>query len=107
MPECFKGKRDRSAALRSIGVTLLMGALISLPSVSSGGAFQSIPPSATGSSPLDFQVTFVDVAARAGITEPVVYGGVDKKRYIIGTSSRPTAVASPSRITIMTGGSIS
>ncbi len=34
----------------------------------------------------DFQVTFIEVAAGAGLTEPIVYGGVDKKRYIIETN---------------------
>ncbi|HYG82885.1 MAG TPA: CRTAC1 family protein [Pyrinomonadaceae bacterium] len=34
----------------------------------------------------DFPVSFVDVAARAGLTEPVVYGGVEKKRFIIETN---------------------
>jgi hypothetical protein len=31
-------------------------------------------------------VSFVDVAARAGLTVPVVYGGVDRKRFIIETN---------------------
>jgi hypothetical protein len=30
--------------------------------------------------------TFVDVALRAGLTEPVVYGGVERKKYIIETN---------------------
>ncbi len=34
----------------------------------------------------DFPVSFVDIAPRAGLTEPVVYGGVEKKRYIIETN---------------------
>ena len=34
----------------------------------------------------DFPVTFVDVAARAGLTEPTIYGGVEQKRYIIETN---------------------
>ncbi|MEN3334002.1 MAG: enediyne biosynthesis protein [Blastocatellia bacterium] len=34
----------------------------------------------------DFQVTFVEVAARAGLTEPIIYGGIDKKKYIIETN---------------------
>ena len=34
----------------------------------------------------DFPVSFVDVAERAGLTEPVVYGGVEKKRFIIETN---------------------
>jgi enediyne biosynthesis protein E4 len=34
----------------------------------------------------DMPLTFVDVALRAGLTEPVVYGGVERKRYIIETN---------------------
>ncbi|HEX8772837.1 MAG TPA: CRTAC1 family protein [Pyrinomonadaceae bacterium] len=34
----------------------------------------------------DFPVTFVDIAARAGLTEPIIYGGVEQKRYIIETN---------------------
>src|ERR671939_78906 len=43
-------------------------------------------PAAALSSADDFQVSFVEVAARAGLTEPTVYGGVDRKRYIIETN---------------------
>jgi hypothetical protein len=31
-------------------------------------------------------VTFIDVAASAGLNEPVIYGGIDQKRYIIETN---------------------
>jgi hypothetical protein len=34
----------------------------------------------------EFPVSFVDIAARAGLTEPVIYGGVEQKRYIIETN---------------------
>ena len=34
----------------------------------------------------DAPVTFVDVASSAGLSEPVIYGGVEKKRYIIETN---------------------
>src|SRR5678816_3942235 len=30
--------------------------------------------------------TFTDVAAKAGLTQPTVYGGIDRKRYIIETN---------------------
>ncbi len=29
---------------------------------------------------------FVDIAAKAGLTEPVVYGGVERKKYILETN---------------------
>jgi enediyne biosynthesis protein E4 len=34
----------------------------------------------------DFPVSFVDIAARAGLTEATVYGGIERKRYIIETN---------------------
>lgn len=34
----------------------------------------------------DFGVSFVNIARPAGLTRPVVYGGVDKKKYIIETN---------------------
>ena len=36
-------------------------------------------------------VRFVDVAARAGLTRPSVYGGLEKKRFIIETNGAGTA----------------
>jgi hypothetical protein len=34
----------------------------------------------------DYPVAFVDIAASAGLSEPIIYGGVEKKRYIIETN---------------------
>src|SRR5436190_17471129 len=34
----------------------------------------------------DFPVTFTDIAAAAGLSAPTIYGGVDRKRYIIETN---------------------
>ena len=39
----------------------------------------------------EWQVRFTDVAARAGLAEPSVYGGVDRKRFIIETNGCGTA----------------
>ena len=36
-------------------------------------------------------VRFVDVAARAGLTRPSVYGGLEKKRFIIETNGAGAA----------------
>ena len=33
-----------------------------------------------------FPVTFEDVAGRAGLSEPIIYGGVEQKKYIIETN---------------------
>jgi len=37
-------------------------------------------------SPPSFPVTFTDIAAQAGLTRPVIYGGVETKKYIIETN---------------------
>lgn len=34
----------------------------------------------------DFPVSFVDIAARAGLNQPIIYGGLEQKRYIIETN---------------------
>src|SRR4051812_33981577 len=34
----------------------------------------------------EFPVTFVDAAQGAGLTSPIIYGGVERKRYIIETN---------------------
>ena len=34
----------------------------------------------------DFPVTFTDVAGAAGLSTPTIYGGIDRKRYIIETN---------------------
>jgi enediyne biosynthesis protein E4 len=34
----------------------------------------------------DFPVMFVDVAERAGLSEPIIYGGIEQKKYIIETN---------------------
>src|SRR5689334_11467571 len=34
----------------------------------------------------EFPVTFVDAAQSAGLTSPIIYGGVERKRYIVETN---------------------
>lgn len=41
---------------------------------------------ADGNASNGFPVSFVDVSERAGLTAPVLYGGVDQKKYIIETN---------------------
>ena len=36
--------------------------------------------------------TFTDIAARAGLRDPVVYGGIDRKRFIIETNGSGVAL---------------
>jgi hypothetical protein len=38
-----------------------------------------------------FPVTFEDVAGRAGLSEPIIYGGVEQKKYIIETNGSGVA----------------
>jgi hypothetical protein len=38
-----------------------------------------------------FPVTFVDVAAAAGLSEPIIYGGLEQKKYIIETNGSGVA----------------
>ncbi|MFP5264022.1 MAG: CRTAC1 family protein [Blastocatellia bacterium] len=89
MPEGFK-RNNLAGVLRLAAVALSVGALISPPPVTTRAA---VPRPAANHSPDadengagDFQVSFVDVAPSAGLTEPTVYGGVEKKRYIIETN---------------------
>src|ERR1043165_383067 len=47
---------------------------------------QSVASRRDTEGPNNFPVTFVDVAAQAGLTAPIIYGGVDQKKYIIETN---------------------
>jgi enediyne biosynthesis protein E4 len=48
------------------------------PRSASGGA--------DGRAESDFPVVFLDVAERAGLTTPIIYGGLEQKKYIIETN---------------------
>lgn len=64
--------------------------LIALTSLSLHATTRPIRPASTTdenkNGTNDFPITFVDVAARAGLSEPTVYGGVERKRFIIETN---------------------
>ncbi len=83
-----KFKRLRAAALQALAVALSVSAIIATPLAAPAIAGYPASPLSVvdenGAS--DFQVSFVEVAARAGLTEPFVYGGIDHKRYIIETN---------------------
>lgn len=76
--------------MRLITIALFTGAMISSPLIitpaTAAYAVLDTSPNSNENGSNDFQVTFVDVAARAGLTEPIIYGGIDKKRYIIETN---------------------
>ncbi|CAN5721242.1 MAG: CRTAC1 family protein [Pyrinomonadaceae bacterium] len=38
-----------------------------------------------------FPVTFIDVAGRAGLSDPIIYGGIEQKKYIIETNGSGVA----------------
>jgi enediyne biosynthesis protein E4 len=61
--------------LSIVRIVALMGGLLLAPCAP-----------AAQSDPGRFPVTFVDVTERAGLTAPIVYGGIDQKRYIIETN---------------------
>lgn len=63
---------------------LLCGTPCDLLSQTSGVVRSNPASMASGSA--DHHITFVDVAAQAGLTEPTVYGGVEQKKYIIETN---------------------
>jgi enediyne biosynthesis protein E4 len=47
---------------------------------------------AFAATPIDWPVTLIDVAADAGLTRPSVYGGLEKKRFIIETNGAGVAL---------------
>src|SRR5437868_6194384 len=88
MPEGFN-RNHCMRALRCMAIALVVIALISLSVISHTIAphgVSPISPALGENGASDFQVTFVEVAARAGLTEPIIYGGIDKKKYIIETN---------------------
>jgi enediyne biosynthesis protein E4 len=79
-----------TTGLRHTAVTLLLLALLqpslSVRSAASSNSSSIGPRFADEKGMTDFGVSFVNVAERAGLTRPVVYGGLDTKRYIIETN---------------------
>ena len=66
------------AGLLAVGVTSARGLLAQPP------AIETLPSA--------WRVAFRDVAARAGLRDPVVYGGIDRKRFIIETNGSGVAL---------------
>ena len=61
-------------------------ALLATPVFGQGIASRGVKPLPRGKpSGLPFHAWFTDVAAPAGLTAPVIYGGVDKRDYIVET----------------------
>src|SRR3954465_14421345 len=56
------------------------------PLFAQGVATRNVTPQPRGrASGLPFNARFTDVASSAGLTQPTIYGGVDRKTYIIET----------------------
>src|ERR1051325_3716827 len=88
MPKGFKPNACADA-LRLISIALAIIALVAAPITSPAIAahpVSNLSPDFAQDGASDFHVTFVEVAARAGLTEPIIYGGIDKKKYIIETN---------------------
>jgi enediyne biosynthesis protein E4 len=74
-------------------VLLFCGSLLAV-GVASPRARQAQRPASANlpsSLPASWGVAFTDVAARAGLRDPVVYGGIDRKRFIIETNGSGVA----------------
>ena len=71
-----------SSLRRREALALLAGA----PAWAQGVASRGVKPQPRGKpSGLPFHAKFTDVAAQAGLRAPVIYGGVDRKTYILET----------------------
>ncbi len=57
-----------------------------------GARVSGVQQPASPSVPSTWRVTFADVAERAGLRDPVVYGGIDRKRFIIETNGSGVAL---------------
>jgi len=88
MPEGFN-RHHGDKRLRLIAIALAISAVISSQMIAPALAairLSAISPDADKNEASDFQVSFIDVAGRAGLTDPFIYGGIDKKKYIIETN---------------------
>jgi len=75
--------RPIAAVLLTGGIALIAPELCAIPT---NQVSHSAAAGADGNGEKDFSVTFVDVAQRARLTSPVIYGGLDRKKYIIETN---------------------
>jgi hypothetical protein len=72
------------------GIPISCGTSFQLvPSVSESGQIPGVPARLSfpeHSPPHDFPVTFSDITQQAGLSSPIIYGGVEQKKYIIETN---------------------
>src|SRR6185295_8223362 len=72
-----------AAALRLAAIGFVS---LGLAAIAGARAFVAAAPA-----PAPWNVSFVDVAAKAGLRHPSIYGGVDAKRFIIETNGAGAA----------------
>ncbi|HEY9231367.1 MAG TPA: VCBS repeat-containing protein, partial [Blastocatellia bacterium] len=73
------------AAAMALFISAMLISPITAPAVADNRT-SSLTSSLNENGADNFQVSFVEVAARAGLREPIVYGGIERKRYIIETN---------------------
>ena len=75
-------------SLASAALVVGLALLSFIPPVASAVALPHLPPATAyeNNNPDEYPATFVDIASSAGLTDPIIYGGVDKKKYIIETN---------------------
>jgi len=89
MPDRFK-RNDHLVTRHFVAAFLLVGGLIGIAPQPCVTAMHQLSQPASGAADengeKDFAVTFVDTAERARLTGPIIYGGLDRKKYIIETN---------------------
>jgi enediyne biosynthesis protein E4 len=71
---------------RFIAIVTLVVAGVAMGLVPYAQSPSHMVAAADGNAPNGFPVSFVDVSERAGLTAPILYGGIDQKKYIIETN---------------------
>jgi hypothetical protein len=82
-PHLIKGLRLTTITLF---LWMLAQSFLLFPSVASSKLTSIDSGFADERGAVDFAVSFVNIAEPAGLTRPIIYGGTDKKRYIIETN---------------------
>jgi enediyne biosynthesis protein E4 len=77
-----RGHRSPSAFLVAFACALAVATVLG----------EAQPPGAAPQGPAPWDVTFTDIAERAGLRDPTIYGGLEKKRFIIETNGAGVAL---------------
>jgi hypothetical protein len=82
----MSGKESTATSSKFAPAALLCVTLLAAWQVCSAQAPTTAPAVKGANQTTEFPATFVDAAQRAGLTAPTIYGGVERKRYIIETN---------------------